>query len=400
MVFMTINSRSCCKVTLSQITGSLDDETALRILQVSSAEFSGGGERYLIDLANALAGRGHDVYAALRPGSPLASQLLIPEQHTISLPLRNSFDANSARRLANFTRQNEIDIVHAHMARDYPLAAYASARSHRARFIVTRHVLFPMNRLHKLTFSRVARVIAVSEAVALQLRSERIVSEKKIATVQNGVNVARFEAALAHFDRGSFLLRWGLPAEASLIGTVGELKALKGQEEFLKAAIEVAQAFPKAHFIIAGVDSSRDQRQRKALVNLTAGLGLTDRVRFIDWLDDIAELYCALDVFVSASRAESFGLAMAEAMATGTVVVATKTEGAKQLLEPEVTGLLVPVGDAMAIARAVVSLLTHQEQRMRIGAAARKAIREHFSLERMVAATEAIYEESLKSGSR
>lgn len=371
----------------------------MRILQVSSAEFSGGGERYLADLANALTARGHELFAALRPNSPLVAQLTIPKTNIVTLALRNSFDANSARRLASFTRQNQIDIVHAHMARDYPLAAYASARGRGSCFIVTRHVLFPMNRLHKLTLSRVARVIAVSEAVALQLRSERIVAEKKIAVVLNGVDVARFENARAGFDRESFLRRWKLPLEGKLIGTVGELKALKGQEEFLHAAREVAQTFPKAHFIIAGVDSSRDRQQRKLLENLTKRLGLDGRVRFIEWLDDVAELYCALDVFVSASRAESFGLAMAEAMATGTAVVATKTEGAKQLLESEITGVLVSVGDAKAIARAVVALLTDQERHKRIVAAAKHSIGQRFSLERMVDATEAIYEEALRSSS-
>lgn len=372
----------------------------MRILQVSSAEFSGGGERYLADLANAFTERGHEVYAALRPNSPLIASLAVPESNIVTLALRNSLDANSARRLSAFTRQNKIDIVHAHMARDYPLAAYASARNRSSRFIVTRHVLFPMNRLHKLTLSRVARVIAVSDAVALQLRSERIVADGKIAVVLNGVDVLRFEKVRAHFERERFLRHWQLPAAAKLIGTVGELKALKGQEEFLHAASEVAKTFPDAHFIIAGIDSSRDQQQRKLLEKLANTLGLHSRVRFIDWLEDVAELYCALDVFVSASRAESFGLAMAEAMATGIPVVATQTEGAKQLIQQEMTGVLVPVGDAKAIARAVIALLTDGNKQKQIGAAANHVVRQRFSLERMVAATEKIYEDSLKSRSR
>ncbi len=376
------------------------DATALRILQVSSAEFSGGGERYLADLANSLAARGHQVFGAFRPNSPLAAQLAIPRSNIITLALRNSLDANSARRLTSFTRQNEIDIVHAHMARDYPVAAYASARNRSSRFIVTRHVLFPMNRLHKLTLSRVARVIAVSEAVALQLRSERIVADQKIAVVLNGVDVRRFESVLAKFERERFLRRWELPFDAKLIGTVGELKALKGQEEFLHAAGEVAKIIPNARFIIAGVDSSQDQQQRKVLENLASRLGLTDRVRFIEWLDEVAELYCALDVFVSASRAESFGLAMAEAMATRIPVVATRTEGAKQLIQQEITGVLVPVGDAKAIGLAVIGLLTDLDRQKRIGEAANQDIRDRFSLERMVDATENIYQESLTPSPR
>ena len=366
----------------------------MKILQISSAEFLGGGERYLTDLANALVARGHSVYAVLRPNSPLVPQLSIPSESLLSLPLTNSLDAHSARRIASFVSQHDIDIVHAHLARDYPLAAYASSRHSSSRLIVTRHVLFPMNRLHKLTLRRVAKVIAVSEAVALQLRSEKIVPNDRIKVVLNGVDVARFEKARSNFQQAEFRGRLGFPANGFLIGTVGELNPLKGQEEFLQAAAKIAQSFPDAYFIVAGVDSSRDQSQRNALEELSRSLGISDRVQFVSWLDDIADLYCALDVFVSSSRAESFGLAMAEAMATGTAVVATATEGAKQLIKDEQTGSLVPVGNVREIASAVCELLADSQKRKTIGDYAKTSIRDEFSLPRMVDETEALYREA------
>jgi glycosyltransferase involved in cell wall biosynthesis len=99
----------------------------LRILQISSAQSLGGGERHLADLANGLARRGHDVYVALRPKSPLIKELAgLVNKNITTLPLRNSLDAISARDLSRLVRRNKIQIVHAHMARDYPLAAYAA----------------------------------------------------------------------------------------------------------------------------------------------------------------------------------------------------------------------------------------------------------------------------------
>ncbi|MGH9882461.1 MAG: glycosyltransferase family 4 protein, partial [Pyrinomonadaceae bacterium] len=187
----------------------------MRILQISSAQFLGGGERYLADLSRGLVSRGHEIYAALRPQSPLFQQLSqLPKENMTALPLRNSLDVYSARKLSAFVEQHEIEIVHAHMARDYPLAAYAAARNRNARLIITRHVLFPLNRLHKLTLSHVARVIAVSEAVALQLRAERIIPSERIAVVPNGIDVDRFEKAITAFNRSRFLQSWNLPAEA------------------------------------------------------------------------------------------------------------------------------------------------------------------------------------------
>ncbi|MGH9882891.1 MAG: glycosyltransferase family 4 protein, partial [Pyrinomonadaceae bacterium] len=171
--------------------------------------------------------------------------------------------------------------------------------------------------------------------------------------------------------------------------------ALKGQEEFLQAAALIARRLPNTYFIIAGIDSSRGQQIRQSLERLKDELGLRDRVCFLDWLEDVAVLHCALDVFVSASRSESFGLAIAEAMASQTAVVTTMTEGARELIDAGRTGLLVPIGDAEAIAESVVSLLTDQAKREQLASTAAETVRIRFGLNRMIDATEAIYREVL-----
>src|SRR5258705_12307054 len=142
----------------------------MRILQISSASSFGGGERYLVDLTNTLVARGHDLYAVLRPQSPLIAHLRTPAKNIKTLPLRNALDAQSARELARFVKEHQIEVVHAHMARDYSLAAYAARRNPATRFIVTRHVLFPLSRLHRWMLARAARIIAVSTPVSNQVR--------------------------------------------------------------------------------------------------------------------------------------------------------------------------------------------------------------------------------------
>jgi glycosyltransferase involved in cell wall biosynthesis len=236
----------------------------------------------------------------------------------------------------------------------------------------------------------------VSEAVELQLRAERVVPAERIAVVYNGVDVDRFQRILDQFDRAQFLRTWQLPETALLIGTVGELKPLKGQEEFLRAAARVAPLVPEARFIVAGVDTSRTQEHRQRLERLIDELQLRSRVLLIDWVTDIAELYCALDIFVSASRAESFGLAMAEAMASHTAVVATSTEGAKTIIDSNNTGVLVSVGADRAIADVVLSLLKDEETRQRLADSGARSVRNRFGLARMVEAIERIYQDVLK----
>ena len=221
------------------------------------------------------------------------------------------------------------------MARDYPLAAYAVRQNKNARLIVTRHVLFPLNRLHRITLAKAARIIAVSRAVGTQLSSSGIVPAEKISVVQNGIDTVRFKSAKENFDRRHFLRDWELPANSLLVGTVGELTPLKGQEEFLQAAVQVLEQNSDTYFVIAGIDNSGKNENRAILEKRIEQLGLTGRVRLTGWLEDIAQLYCALDVFVSASHTESFGLAIAEAMASSRAVVATETEGAREIIRPE-----------------------------------------------------------------
>ena len=364
----------------------------MRILQISSAQTLGGGERHLADLANGLAGRGHDVYVALRANSPLLQELDgLSNKNIATLPLRNSLDAKSARDLSQLVRRNKIQIVHAHMARDYPLAAYAARRNPGSKLIITRHVLFPLSRLHRLTFAGAARIVAVSRAVASRLQTDAIGAAEKISVVLNGIDTAKFAKARAEFDRGQFLDSWKLPADSLLVGTVGELTQLKGQEEFLRAAVEILMQFPKTRFIIAGIDHSRGKQHQTRLEQLIKELNLTAHVSLVGWLEDPAQFYCALDVFVSASHTESFGLAIAEAMASRTAVVSTETEGARELIEAGETGLLVPVADAPRLAAATLLLLKEKDERVRLGNAAQQAARENFSLGRMIAETETIY---------
>jgi len=373
------------------VFGFRTDIKRLNILQISSASSFGGGERYVADLTNSLTARGHDLYVAVRPRSPLTRHLRLPPERIFVLPLRNALDVRSAHELDRFVRRQRIEVVHAHMARDYSLASYASRRNRQTKFIATRHVLFQLNRLHRHTLARATRVIAVSQAVANELRAQEIVSERQIAVVPNGIDVERFSRAHASFDRAQFLRTMGLPANCLLVGSIGELRTLKRHDDFIRAAAMIVKKVPETQFVLAGLDTSASGEVRRGLENLVVESGLKDCFYFLGWLDEAERLMCALDVFVSASETESFGLVIAEAMAAGTAVVATETDGAKEVVEDQRTGILVPIGDVEAMASAVIDLLGDSERRNAIGAYAKKMATAKFSLKRMVDEIERIY---------
>lgn len=335
------------------------------------------------------------MHVALSAGSPLRPELKeIPQQQIVSLPLRNALDAASARRLAQLVREQKIEIIHAHMARDYPLAAFAARRNKSARLVITRHVLFPMSRLHKVALANVGRVIAVSNAVAQTLLARGAFAPERIVIVRNGIDVERFARACANFDYSALCRRLNIPAARLLIGTVGEITELKGHQDFVRAAALIAARIPDAHFIIAGEDHSRTRENEASLERLIEGHGLTDRLQRFGRLENLAELYCALDVFISASHSESFGLAIAEAMASGTAVVATATGGASEIVEDGVSGKLVPIANPEAMMAAVVEF-ADAEERKRYGNAGQLRARENFGRDRMIEETDQVYRDLL-----
>lgn len=369
----------------------------MRILQVSSARAFGGGERHLADLSRALVERGHEVYAAIERGSPLREALLagLAPTNIFELSLSSLLDMRGAFKLGLLARANRIEIIHAHVARDYlPALLVATRRSHAPRLVATRHVLFRLGRVNRNVLSRASRVIAVSEAVARSLRAQGGFDAEKIRVVANGVDLRRFEEARASFEREE--AESGTTHAPLRVGIVGELSEVKGQEDFVRAAALVAEEFgDSVEFLVVGEDESRSGEYGARLRRLVEELRLTASVYLLGRREEVAPLIASLDVLVSASRTEAFGMVLVEAAACGVPSVATATEGAREIVDDGVTGLIVPIDDVHALASSVASLLRDESLRHTLGARARESARARFGLERMAAETERVYEEAL-----
>ncbi len=368
----------------------------MKILHICSARKIGGGERHVADLTNLLAKREHDVYVAVLPSSPLLSSLrALPKQNIFTLRKRSALSIAGLIELSRFIVEQQIEIIHAHAARDYMLAVLAARCAKNApKLILTRHVLFPLKKIHKLTLRHTARVIAVSQAVADSLIKQNIFEPGKIVLIHNGVDANLFACNSVEQNRKQFHSQTGV-SPRFLVGMVGDLAPIKGQDDFIRAAAIIVAQQRDVDFVIAGEDKSRTGENRARLERLVSQLGLTERVHFTGWLDDVKPLLSALDLFVSPSRYESFGLAMIEAMASRVPVIATKSEGAMEIIEDGETGKLVPIGNVELLAQTMRDLLSNKEERERLGARALISIQRRFSLDRMVDATEALYQRVL-----
>ncbi|MBK6587629.1 MAG: glycosyltransferase family 4 protein [Acidobacteria bacterium] len=364
----------------------------MRILQVSSANTFGGGERHFVDLCRELVERGHEVFVALRPSNEWQDRLdFIPRENFLFVSIRNSFGMFSAKKIGKFIEKQGIEIVHAHVARDYLAASVAVRMVKSVKLVLTRHVVFPMKPFHRFALKNVDAAIAVSPPVQEQL--ERIFPAYKVHTIPNGINVAD-DKDVDHGALGNeFRVFHDTPTHAPLIVTLGELKLLKGQRDLVLAANEVLKQIPTARFVVAGKDNSIDKRFRRELRRLVRVLGHDESFTWLDWLDDISPLMAAADLFVSPSHSESFGLAILDAMAAGTPVIATATDGAKQLITDR--NAIVPIKDPIALAGKITWFIQHENERRVLGEKQKLHARKNYGLTTMIDATVALYEEIL-----
>ncbi len=367
----------------------------MRILHISSAKTFSGTERQMMDLCRGLIERGHEVFVALRPTNEWENRLdFVAEANFLHTSIRNSFGMFSAKRIGRFLVDTEIDVIHAHLARDYIAASIASRISDDTRFVLTRHMMGPMKPFHKFALRNVDAAIAVSEAVGRQLSDT--FPREKIHVILNGLRLDPSEDE--RVVRDEFRRFHSIPPDAQVVGTMGELKPSKGQRDFVLAANEIAKTQPDCRFIVAGKDNTTDQRHRRELRRMVKVFGLADKFVWLDWLDDTAPFFASVDVFVSPSHTESFGLAILEAMVRGKAVVATETDGAKELLRD--IGLTVPINAPVDLATAIGTLLSDAEGRAAIGRDLSTSALERFSLDKMADETEDLYRGLLNAASK
>jgi glycosyltransferase involved in cell wall biosynthesis len=363
----------------------------MRILQVSSAEEYGGGERHVSDLASDLSQRGHDVHLAVRSHTPLRS--ILADNRSITwheLPFRNALDLSSIVTLKRIIRDHRIEIVHAHVARDYPVAGLAAKLNH-TPFVLTRHHFNPLKgaRAYAWTFGDMNRVIAVSRSVAATLTRDlppRFAD--RIIVIPNWINLEES----APVDREAARQKLGINRPFAA-GIAGKITPSKGHSIFLQAAERLVnrEGHRDIDFIIAGEAERRHESYERDLREQIESGGINDYVKFVGFVPGLDRLFTALDVVVAPSEDEGFSLVLAEAMASRCAVVAADRGGISELVEDGVTGVLVRSLNADAFAGAINTLLGDSHLRASLGAEARRSVISRFSREVVIDQIESLY---------
>lgn len=170
------------------------------------------------------------------------------------------------------------------------------------------------------------------------------------------------------------------------IGTVGRLVTSKGCRYLIEAIALVKRPFPDIKLFIVGGGFLRNE-----LEDLVKKTGLTDNVRFLGVKDNIAEFLNGIDIFVSPTLYESFGITLIEAQACRKPVVASDVGSVPEIIKDGETGLLVPPKDPRAIAGAIIRLVRDKGLSKKLGEAGFESVRKNYTIERTMEKIEGLY---------
>jgi sugar transferase (PEP-CTERM/EpsH1 system associated) len=238
----------------------------------------------------------------------------------------------------------------------------------------------------------VTRYVAVSHDLERYLTSAIGVRSADVVRIVNGVDVARFRPSDRALPAG-----WPFdPTSHWIIGTVGRLQPVKNQVLLAHAFVRLLEQMPSArqHVRLAIVGAGPLRAEIETVLDRA-------QARALAWLPgerrDVVDILQALDVFVLPSLAEGISNTVLEAMASGLPVVATNVGGNRELVEPEGTGLLVPV-DAEALAGALIRYACEPAAARNAGSEGRRRAEQLYSLDAMVAQYVALYDRLLAKG--
>jgi len=338
-------------------------------------DWRGGQNQVLLTLLGMRA-RGQGVELLALGGGALEERALAEGFTVHAIPPR-SVRPGGARLLRKIMRARRFDIVHAHDPHGLTLAWLAGAHR-RSPLVAQRRVANPLTggRIALARYRAARRIFAVSRFVADSVIHSGI-SADKVEVVYEGVELPRLASA---DERDEARANFGAKADEILLGCVGYLLPEKGQEALIRAMPAILRESSNCRLILAG-----DGPSRRGLESLARKLSVERSVIFTGFVERIADVYCALDIFLFPSLAEPLGTSMLAAMSYGLPVIGVASGGVPEMITHERNGLLVSAPDAFAAA--TLRLLRSRDEGKRFGTAARETIQEKFTADRMVEAT-------------
>lgn len=327
----------------------------MNILHISTARTWRGGEQqiaYLIDELNGFANVHQQIICA--KGSEMNLYCIKKEVNAVVCTKAFTFNPFFAYKIKQICSQQHINIIHAHDPHAHQFAVMAAdIFGNRMPIVVSRRVDFAIRNspytLHKYNHTQVKKIICVSKAIQ-QIVTKSVADKSKLCTVYSGIDFNRFDNVKV--SSNELRQQYNIPSNALLIGNIAALAPHKDYFTFIDTACLLLDGGLDAYFLAIG-----DGELRTQLEAYSQQKGISDRLIFTGFRNDIPLILPQLDVFLITSKTEGLGTSILDAFICRVPVVATRAGGIPELVQHNNTGLLCNVQDAAALANAIKTLV-------------------------------------------
>jgi glycosyltransferase involved in cell wall biosynthesis len=359
----------------------------MKVLYVDLEREWRGGQSQALLTVKGLRALGHDAQLLSVRESPIARRAA-----DVGIPVhdvgRKARRIGAALLLRKLLSRQSYDVLHANEPHALTAAWLAGAQE-RTGVVTSRRVAYPLSRsgLARKRYQIAQRIVAISHFVEQSLL-ESGVPREKVAVVYEGVPIPPIPSAEA---RQKARQHWGVTGNERLLGCVGYLLPEKGQGIAISALSTLRTRIPPTRLLLGG-----DGPCRPALEALAQQMGMRDQVIFAGFVEDVTQVYLALDAFVFPSLAEPLGTSLLAAMAWGLPAIAVASGGVPEYVKDGDNGLLAAQPDPELFSTGMLRILSDESLGSALGQKARRTIAERFSAERMVENTLRVYEDVLK----
>ncbi len=361
----------------------------MNVLHVDTRPDWRGGQSQVLLLLQGLCARGHRAELLVMEENPLAGRARAEGIVVHAQPARR-WPLAGPRTIRRLVAASGFEVVHAHDPHGLT-AAWLGRVFHTAALIAHRRIAAPLHGspVALARYRAARRLIAISRLVAEKLIGSGMNAER-VAVVYDGVRVPDLASAEA---RGEARRAWGVSDEEILLGYVAHLVPGKNHEALLRALPEMLARRPGCRLILAG-----DGPRRRELEELSRALKIESRVIFAGFVEDIAQIYRALDVFLFPALGEGLGSSLLEAMARGLPCIAAASGAVPEIMENGRDGILLPVGAPGEFEAGLAQTWSEWadfRNAARLGKAARARVEQDFSESVMVEATLRVYQSAM-----
>jgi glycosyltransferase involved in cell wall biosynthesis len=365
----------------------------MKILFLSTSMGMGGADKQILSAAQELRSRGYDVLiVSLTTLGPMGLEARATGIPTESLEMRRGVpDPRGLLRLVRLVRAWRPDVLHSHMVHANLMARALRVLTPVPAMVSTIHNIYEGGPLwmaaYRLTNPLVDHMTIISQAAADRFITERIVPERLLTVIPNGVDTELFRN-VPDSARESLRMSLGLAHEFVWLA-VGRFEIAKDYPNMLRGFARVRERSPQSILLLVGRGALQAETEA-----LARELGLAGGVRFVGVRDDIPKLMKAADGYVMSSAWEGMPIVLLEAAAAGLPIVATLVGGNQEVVRHEETGFLVPPRDFDALGLSMLRLMASSEaQRHSMGDRGREHVRLHYGLGRVVDRWEELYRE-------